>query len=92
MLIEEFKKRTGYNPTPEEYRKIEKQYYTFNGNKDEFCRLWVVNQALQKNLPCGLRNDIFNGLNLILIRLYEGGFANTKHFRALRNLALAIDF
>lgn len=92
MLIEEFKTRTGYTPTPEEYAEIEKAYYTFDGGKDEFCRLWLVNQCLVKNLPCGLRKDIFGGLNMILMQLYEGGYKETKHYRALRNLALSIDY
>ena len=41
MMIHEFTERTGYKPTFEEYREIEKQYYDFDGNKDEFCRDWA---------------------------------------------------
>jgi len=36
MMISEFIERTGFEPTASEYAKIEKAYYDFNGNKDEF--------------------------------------------------------
>ena len=38
MMISEFIERTGFEPTASEYAKIEKAYYDFNGNKDEFCK------------------------------------------------------
>ena len=40
MLISEFIDRTGYQPTAEEYAEIEKEYYHFKGDKDQFCRAW----------------------------------------------------
>ena len=40
MLMSEFVERTGYQPSNEEYAHIEESYYTFPGNKDEFCAKW----------------------------------------------------
>lgn len=40
MLMSEFVERTGYQPSNEEYAQIEESYYTFPGNKDEFCAQW----------------------------------------------------
>lgn len=40
MLLGEFIDRTGYQPTAEEYAAIEKEYYHFKGDKDQFCRAW----------------------------------------------------
>lgn len=40
MLVSEFVKRTGYQPTPEEYEEIEREYMHSSKEKDDFCRLW----------------------------------------------------
>lgn len=40
MMMSEFVERTGYQPSNEEYAHIEESYYTFPGNKDEFCAQW----------------------------------------------------
>lgn len=40
MLMSEFVDRTGYQPSNEEYAHIEESYYTFPGDKDEFCAQW----------------------------------------------------
>ena len=40
MMMSEFIERTGYRPSSEEYEHIEESYYTFPGNKDEFCKQW----------------------------------------------------
>lgn len=40
MMMSEFVERTGYQPNNEEYEQIEESYYTFPGNKDEFCAQW----------------------------------------------------
>ena len=41
LIMSEFIERTGFEPTASEYAKIEKAYYDFNGNKDEFCKAFV---------------------------------------------------
>ena len=40
MLYSEFVERTGVNVDAKEYAAIEKVYYHFDGNKDEFCAWW----------------------------------------------------
>ena len=41
MMMSEFIDRTGFTPTYEEYLKIEEAYYSFEGNKDAFCKAFV---------------------------------------------------
>lgn len=45
MEIKEFEKRTGYFPTTEEYKTIEKFYMNFDGGKDEFCEAYKKNEG-----------------------------------------------
>ena len=40
MMISEFIERTGFDPTAEEYSRIEEEYYEFDGDKDVFCQRW----------------------------------------------------
>ena len=40
MLYSEFVERTGINVDADEYAAIEKVYYNFDGDKDEFCAWW----------------------------------------------------
>lgn len=48
MLMSEFIDRTGFTPTYEEYRKIEESYYSFDGDKDAFCKAFVKNCEAMK--------------------------------------------
>ena len=48
MMISEFIERTGFQPTYDEYRKIEDAYYDFQGNKDEFCKQFVAENGEKK--------------------------------------------
>lgn len=41
MMMSEFIERTGFQPMPQEYAKIEEAYYNFDGDKDAFCRAFV---------------------------------------------------
>ena len=41
MMLSEFVERTGFEPLPFEYEKIEAAYYDFDGDKDAFCRAFV---------------------------------------------------
>lgn len=46
MLYEEFVTLTGYRPSYEEYERIERNYMVFEGDKQAFCKAWVmVNSA-----------------------------------------------
>lgn len=42
MMMSEFIERTGFEPTIEEYEKIEEQYYNFDGDKNAFCADWLA--------------------------------------------------
>ena len=41
MMMTEFVERTGFEPTVEEYREIEEAYYSFEGDKNAFCKHWA---------------------------------------------------
>ena len=43
MMISEFIERTGFEPTADEYERIEDAYYNFDGNKDAFCKAFIEN-------------------------------------------------
>ena len=40
MMMSEFIERTGYQPSYEEYHHIEESYYSFDGDKNAFCKQW----------------------------------------------------
>ena len=48
MMMKEFTERTGVTPTNWEYGQIEELYYSFPGNKDEFCKDWMANGGPEK--------------------------------------------
>lgn len=48
MLMSEFIERTGFQPTADEYQKIEDAYYNFDGDKDAFCKAFVANSGEMK--------------------------------------------
>lgn len=44
MNIKEFTERTGFYPTYEHYKFIEKSYMDFDGDKDAFCKAYRTNE------------------------------------------------
>ena len=48
MMMSEFIERTGFQPLPFEYAKIEEAYYNFDGDKDAFCRAFVKAAGAKK--------------------------------------------
>lgn len=48
MMLSEFVERTGFEPMPFEYEKIEKAYCNFNGDKDAFCKAFVEGGGAKK--------------------------------------------
>lgn len=48
MMMSEFIERTGFQPTAAEYEQIEDAYYSFDGDKDAFCKAFVENGGEQK--------------------------------------------
>jgi hypothetical protein len=48
MMMSEFIERTGFQPTYNEYQKIEEAYYDFAGDKNEFCKRFVAENGEKK--------------------------------------------
>lgn len=48
MLMSEFIERTGFEPTTDEYSRIEEAYYNFDGDKDAFCKAFLENGGEKK--------------------------------------------
>ena len=48
MMLSEFVERTGFEPMPAEYAKIEEAYCGFNGDKDAFCAAFVSGDGEKK--------------------------------------------
>ena len=48
MMMSEFVERTGFEPMPDEYEKIEEEYYHFDGSKDDFCKSWLADSGILK--------------------------------------------
>lgn len=44
----EFIERTGFEPTAEEYTKIEEAYYECSGDKDAFCKDFLKNNGVER--------------------------------------------
>lgn len=48
MMLSEFVERTGFEPMPAEYAKIEEAYCNFNGDKDAFCKAFIEGDGEKK--------------------------------------------
>lgn len=48
MMMSEFIERTGFEPTSDEYSRIEEAYYNFDGDKDAFCKKFVDENGEKK--------------------------------------------
>lgn len=48
MMISEFIEKTGFEPTSDEYIRIEEAYYNFDGDKDAFCKKFVDENGEKK--------------------------------------------
>lgn len=67
MLMQEFVERTGFEPTAEEYSKIEESYYNFDGDKDSFCKAFVDGGEEKK--ICAARADEIKRLRSQMLEL-----------------------
>ena len=47
-MISEFIEKTGFEPTSDEYIRIEEAYYNFDGDKDAFCKKFVDENGEKK--------------------------------------------
>lgn len=48
MMLSEFVERTGFEPTPAEYAKIEEAYCSYDGHKDAFCMAFINGDGEKK--------------------------------------------
>lgn len=55
MMMSEFVERTGFEPTADEYAKIEEAYYNFDGDKNAFCKAFVDGRGVSR--ICRARAD-----------------------------------
>ena len=81
MLMSEFIDRTGFAPTYEEYRKIEESYYSFDGDKDAFCKAFVDDGGALK--LCEARAAEIERLNSLLMeneRQYKKDVADRDRY------------
>lgn len=81
MLMSEFIDRTGFTPTYEEYRKIEESYYSFDGDKDAFCKAFVDDGGALK--LCEARAAEIERLNSLLMeneRQYKKDVADRDRY------------
>ena len=53
MMMSEFIERTGFEPTADEYAKIEEAYYNFDGDKNAFCKTFIDGHGQKKFPGCG---------------------------------------
>lgn len=66
MMMNEFTERTGIEPTAEEYAVIEEMYYTFNGDKNAFCK-----DFLKKNKMIEAQRKVAEDLQIRLNQMHE---------------------
>lgn len=65
MMISEFIERTGFEPTAEEYVKIEDAYYNFDGDKDAFCKAFVDGNGVSR--ICRARAEEISRLRSVMV-------------------------
>lgn len=90
MMLSEFVERTGFEPMPAEYAKIEEAYYNFNGDKDAFCKAFVDGGGEKKIYQARAAEiDRLNGKILELDKTIQQ--SNTKYERWLAFLQSELD-
>ena len=90
MMLSEFVERTGFEPMPAEYAKIEEAYYNFNGDKDAFCKAFVEGGSETKIYQARAAEiDRLNGKILELDKTIQQ--SNTEYERRLAALQAELD-
>ena len=90
MMMSEFIERTGFQPLPFEYAKIEEAYYNFDGDKDGFCKAFVKADGEKKVYQARAAEiDRLNGKILELDKTIQQSGA--EHERRLAALQAALD-
>lgn len=65
MMISEFIERTGFEPTADEYAKIEEAYYNFDGDKNVFCKAFVDGNGVSR--ICRARAEEISRLRSVIL-------------------------
>lgn len=65
MMMSEFIERTSFEPTADEYIKIEDAYYNFDGDKDAFCKAFVSGNGVAQ--ICKARADEIARLRSVML-------------------------
>lgn len=90
MTMSEFIKRTGFEPTNEEYEKIEDAYYHFDGSKDDFCQNWLAEGGILKAAQA--RAEKITQLHGELLELDHSNRMETDNYeRRIKQLEAQLD-
>jgi len=90
MMLSEFVERTGFEPMPAEYAKIEEAYCSFNGDKDAFCAAFVAGDGEKKIYQARAAEiDRLNGKILDMDKTFQQ--SNTEYERRLAALQAELD-
>lgn len=90
MMLSEFVERTGFEPMPAEYAKIEEAYCSFNGDKDAFCKAFVAGDGEKKIYQARAAEiDRLNGKILDMDKTFQQ--SNTEYERRLAALRAELD-
>ena len=90
MMLSEFVERTGFEPMPAEYAKIEEAYCGFNGDKDAFCKAFVAGDGEKKIYQARAAEiDRLNGKILDMDKTFQQ--SNTEYERRLAALQAELD-
>lgn len=90
MMLSEFVERTGFEPMPAEYAKIEEAYCGFNGDKDAFCKAFVAGDGEKKIYQARAAEiDRLNGKILDMDKTFQQ--SNTEYERRLAALRAELD-
>lgn len=65
MMMSEFIERTGFEPTADEYAKIEEAYYNFDGDKNAFCKAFVDGRGVSR--ICRARGEEIARLRSVML-------------------------
>ena len=77
MMIHEFVERTGYKPSYEEYREIEREYSESPLQKDEFCKKWKTYDTARRLIMQSLA---------LRVKMHSGDADLTNALKEYRNV------
>ena len=78
MMMSEFIERTGFEPTADEYAKIEEAYYNFDGDKNAFCKAFIDGNGVSR--LCRARAEEISRLRSVMLET-EKQFKKDKEER-----------